>query len=135
MARKSQRSRSRRSYTGRARHFARTHTTHLLATGGALVAAYGVLGPPQPAWAWNLEDMIGSNFISKNPVTSASDGIHNMEQAIPIYGTDPNMASARSTVGMGVVMLFAAKLLPKFMPSLRRLSFKMGRGRKVAIFG
>lgn len=120
----SRRSRPRR--TGRMRRFMRTHTYHAAAVGGGALAAYGIVGPKQPGWSWDIDP---------RTTESMSDRIYNMTQAIPLYGTNPEMAAARTEVATGVAVFAASKILPKIMPSLRRLSFKVGRKSRVALLG
>lgn len=125
MARKRSGGRARR-FGGRARRFARSHTTHLLTVGGGALAAYGIVGPKQPGWTWDID-----------PRTSESmaDRIHNITQAIPLYGSDPNMAPARAEVATGIGIVAISKLAPKFIPSLRRIRIKLSRRSALSLFG
>lgn len=117
----------RRSYGRRARRFARNHVTHLAEAGGLALAGYGVLGPPQSGWSWNVADLVGMGGAS------ASEGVYNMIQSIPIYGKDSNMAGARSMVGAGLGLAIGAKVARSLFPSLNKISFKIGSRRKLAI--
>lgn len=133
--RKRRSSHPRRS-SGRIRRFGSgIKTTHIASVGGALLAGYGILGPtgggsPTPFSGWQVVQAFGGT--ASNPSSGFSPAT--FLQNVPLYGTNATNAINREYVGLGIGAILAAKFLPSILPSVRKLSFKIGRKRKLSVF-
>ena len=127
--------RSRRGSSGRRRFGSGIKTTHIATTGGALLAGYGLIGPtgggsPTPFSGWQVVQAFGGT--ASNPSSGFSPAT--FLQNVPLYGTNATNAINREYVGLGIGAILAAKFLPSILPSVRKLSFKIGRKRKLSVF-
>lgn len=131
MARR-RRSSGRKGYGRRVRRFARSHTTHIAALGGGALAGYGLLGPIGGASggglsSWNIADVLGMGQ------STPANGVSNMLQSIPLYGQQSDLAANRAMVGAGAGLVLASMIARK-IPMLRKIGFRLGARRRVAVF-